>query len=226
VIVRAHPTGVGCPTSVALFSCSKLALISRSVPSGQCRIKIRLNFAVEVNTARPWGDEKLALPGWHGLLELDRGPETSRVNASEHRVAALAVRATSRVLDRIGRVAGQQALRDLVEGVRVRRCTEVEDPDDVEAISRPLLGDRGMVTHDDVGDGRDVLVLPADQRGIPAGHGVRRNLVDIALPVRLRSQPQLARQGSNRLDRSLTAAAALRFGREEELGLRRTKENN
>ena len=32
VTVRAHPTGVGCPTSVALFSCSKLALISRSVP--------------------------------------------------------------------------------------------------------------------------------------------------------------------------------------------------
>ena len=31
VTVRAHPPGVGCPTSVALFSCSKLVLISRSV---------------------------------------------------------------------------------------------------------------------------------------------------------------------------------------------------
>jgi len=80
------------------------------------------------------------LPGWHGLLELDPGPETSRANGSEHRVAALAVKATSRVLDRIGGVAGQQALRDLVEGIRVPRCTQVGAPRRDGAERPPLSG--------------------------------------------------------------------------------------
>jgi hypothetical protein len=103
----------------------------------------------------------LALPGWHGLLELGPGRETSRANASEHWVAALAVKATSRVLDQIGRVAGQQALRDLVEGIRVPRCTQVEDPDNGVGGGTALL----RVARDGGRDPRSGLHCPQRSRG-------------------------------------------------------------